>query len=78
MEIAKSLILFFVAGLCEIGGGYLVWLWLREGRSVWIALIGGVILFSMGLLPHSNPPTLGEYMPLTVVSLSSWQYSGAG
>jgi small multidrug resistance family-3 protein len=24
----KSLLYFVAAGLCEIGGGYLVWLWL--------------------------------------------------
>jgi small multidrug resistance family-3 protein len=29
-----SLSLFALAGLCEIGGGYLVWLWLREGKTV--------------------------------------------
>ncbi|MCA9827515.1 MAG: hypothetical protein KC444_03865 [Nitrosopumilus sp.] len=23
-----SILLFFLAGLCEIGGGYLAWLWL--------------------------------------------------
>jgi small multidrug resistance family-3 protein len=31
--ITKSLALFFLAGLLEIGGGYLVWLWLREERG---------------------------------------------
>ncbi|MGH9977723.1 MAG: YnfA family protein, partial [Nitrososphaeraceae archaeon] len=30
-----SLLFFFIAGLCEIGGGYLVWLWLREDMS-WV------------------------------------------
>ncbi len=29
----RSIALFVVAGLMEIGGGYLVWLWLREGRG---------------------------------------------
>lgn len=28
--VARSLGLFVVAGLCEIGGGYLVWLWIRD------------------------------------------------
>lgn len=31
MEIVKSVSLFALAGLAEIGGGYLIWLWLREG-----------------------------------------------
>ena len=30
--IAKSISYFMLAGLFEIGGGYLVWLWLREGK----------------------------------------------
>lgn len=31
MSLLSSIGLFILAGLCEIGGGYLVWLWLREG-----------------------------------------------
>ena len=34
MEIVRSLVYFALAGLCEIGGGYLMWLWLREGNSL--------------------------------------------
>jgi small multidrug resistance family-3 protein len=29
--ITRSMLLFALAGLAEIGGGYLMWLWLREG-----------------------------------------------
>lgn len=34
MEIARSLFFFLLAGLCEIGGGYLMWLCIREGRGL--------------------------------------------
>ena len=44
MLITKSLLYFLLAGLCEIGGGYLVWLWLREGRSLWLGFLGGATL----------------------------------
>ena len=27
---ARSVLFFILAGLMEIGGGYLMWLWLRE------------------------------------------------
>ena len=40
-----SILLFFVAGLCEIGGGYLVWLWLREDFGFVIGALGGFVLF---------------------------------
>ncbi|PKG31541.1 MAG: hypothetical protein CW742_12860, partial [Methanoregula sp.] len=32
--VLQSLFLFILAGLCEIGGGYLVWLWIREGKGI--------------------------------------------
>jgi small multidrug resistance family-3 protein len=55
MEIARSILLFLLAGLCEIGGGYLVWLWLREGRSAWLGLIGGIVLVLYGIIPTLQP-----------------------
>ncbi|GAB3179564.1 hypothetical protein GCM10027291_45980 [Telluribacter humicola] len=48
--IVKSLLIFVLAGLCEIGGGYTVWLWLKEGKPVWYSLAGGVILALYGLV----------------------------
>jgi hypothetical protein len=32
LSIAKSFSYFLLAGLFEIGDGYLLWLWLREGK----------------------------------------------
>ncbi|MEK3762764.1 YnfA family protein [Paenibacillus sp. FSL P4-0338] len=46
-----AVLLFVVAGLAEIGGGYLVWLWLRESRPVWYGLAGAVILIAYGIIP---------------------------
>jgi len=51
MSIPGSIGLFVLAGLCEIGGGYLVWQWLREGRSLSFGLLGGVILMIYGVIP---------------------------
>ncbi len=42
--------LFLVAGLAEIGGGYLIWLWLREGKSAYLGLAGGVALALYGVV----------------------------
>jgi small multidrug resistance family-3 protein len=50
-EIMNSIILFFLAGLAEIGGGYLIWLWLRENRPMWFGLVGGIILVLYGIIP---------------------------
>jgi small multidrug resistance family-3 protein len=54
-RIAQSIVLFLVAGLCEIGGGYLVWLWLRNGRGALLGVLGGIVLFAYGVLPTLQP-----------------------
>jgi small multidrug resistance family-3 protein len=58
--IVQSLLLFVLAGIFEIGGGYLFWLWLREGKSIWLALIGMVILGVYGVLPTLQPVSFGR------------------
>ena len=54
-SIARSILLFALAGLCEIAGGYLVWLWLRDGRAAWLGALGGLLLFLYGVLPTLQP-----------------------
>lgn len=51
MLIAQSVALFLIAGLFEIGGGYLVWQWWRNGADWVIGLIGAVILVLYGIVP---------------------------
>ncbi len=46
----RAYALFVLAGLAEIGGGYLVWQWLRHGRSLLLGVLGGVILFLYGII----------------------------
>ena len=58
--IAKSLGLFVLAGLLEIGGGYLVWLWLREERGWMMGAIGGLVLFLYGVVPTLQPAHFGR------------------
>ncbi|GGA48796.1 YnfA family protein [Paenibacillus physcomitrellae] len=46
----KAAVLFVLAGLAEIGGGYLIWLWLRDGKSPLYGLFGAVLLISYGIV----------------------------
>lgn len=50
MEILKSLSLFIVAGLCEIGGGYLMWLSIRGNKPIGYAIAGAVVLVLYGIV----------------------------
>ena len=75
--------LFVLAGLCEIGGGYLVWGWLRQdGPFAW-ALIGAVILALYGVVAALQPIEAfgcvyaaygGVFIALTLL----WGSSGGG
>ena len=56
----RSLALFLVAGLCEIGGGYLIWIWLREHRSFGFALFGAAVLILYGVVPTFQPANFGR------------------
>ena len=49
--VVSSLLLFVIAGLLEIGGGYLVWLWLRNDFSWTLGALGGFVLFLYGIVP---------------------------
>ena len=32
MSVLKTIFVFILAGLCEIGDGYLIWQWLKEDK----------------------------------------------
>lgn len=53
--ILQTMLFFLLAGLLEIGGGYLVWLWLREEYSWIIGALGGFVLFLYGVVPTFQP-----------------------
>ena len=55
MEIIKSVAYFIIAGIFEIGGGYLIWQWLREGQGLLYGLAGAVILILYGVVPTLQP-----------------------
>ena len=78
MLVAKSLLFFVLAGLCEIGGGYLVWLWLREGRRFWVALCGAALLVLYGIIPTMQPANFGRvyaaYGGIFIVLSLIWGY----
>lgn len=60
MEVIKSLAYFILAGIFEIGGGYLMWLWLREGKDLWYGVFGAAILVLYGIVPTLQPANFGR------------------
>ena len=68
MGITKSLFYFVIAGFCEIGGGYLVWLWRREGKSFSFAVLGAILLVLYGIVSALYELTEGIHARVS----SSW------
>ena len=74
--IITTLAVFVAAALFEIGGGYLVWLWLRKKKSWFVGLLGGVILFVYGVILTLQPSNFGRvyaaYGGIFIVSSIIW------
>jgi len=71
-----TLALFFVAAVAEIGGGYLVWIWLRKKKTIALGVLGGIILFVYGIIPTLQPAEFGRvyaaYGGIFIVSAIIW------
>ena len=77
MEIARSIALFGVAAVAEIGGAYLVWQAIREGRPWWLAALGGLALFAYGFVATLQPDSnfgrvLAAYGGIFVAGSLGW------
>ncbi|NUN66788.1 YnfA family protein (plasmid) [Pseudanabaena biceps] len=60
MSFLQSLFYFLIAGLCEIGGGYSIWLWLKEGKSIWLGALGILLLVIYAVIPTLQPANFGR------------------
>jgi small multidrug resistance family-3 protein len=60
MSIIKSLSIFILAGFCEIGGGYLIWLWFKEDRSIWYGVFGAILLALYGVVATYQTASFGR------------------
>ncbi len=59
-QILRSIGLFLVAGLCEIGGGYLIWQWWRNGAPALVGLLGAAVIVLYGIVPTYQPAHFGR------------------
>jgi small multidrug resistance family-3 protein len=60
MAIRQSVALFVLAGLFEIGGGYLVWQWWRNGGHWAVGMIGATVLILYGIVPTYQSAQFGR------------------
>jgi small multidrug resistance family-3 protein len=60
MEIARSFFFPSWPDYARFGGGYLMWLWIREERGLGFALLGAAILVLYGIIPTFQPANFGR------------------
>ncbi len=56
----SSVFLFVLAGLCEIGGGYLMWQAIRNGKGLLLGVIGAFIIVLYGIIPTFQQAHFGR------------------
>ena len=69
---------FILAGLAEIGGGYLVWQWIKAGSSLAYGITGFLLLSLYGIIPTLQDAHFGRvyaaYGGIFVVMSVLWGY----
>jgi small multidrug resistance family-3 protein len=78
-HVAWSMALFVLAGLCEIGGGWLMWQWWRNGAVPLAGLAGALLLVAYGVVPTYQAAHFGRvyaaYGGVFVVLSMLWGWS---
>ena len=60
MAVLKTFALFALTAVAEILGCYLPWLWLKEGKSVWLLVPASVSLAAFAWLLTLHPTAAGR------------------
>jgi small multidrug resistance family-3 protein len=82
LNIIRSLGVFILAGLCEIGGGYLIWLWLKNDKPLWYGITGALVLILYGVVATWQTANFGRvYAPyggifIVMALLWAWKVDG--
>ena len=76
MELLKAVGLFLVTALAELTGSYLMYLWLKQGKPVWLAVpsILSFVVFGwlLTLHPGAAARTYAAYGGIYVFSALIW------
>ena len=78
MSYLQPLALFLLAGLCEIGGGYLMWRWLKADQPLWLGMLGALLLVVYGWIATWQATSFGKtyavYGGIFVVMSIAWAW----
>ena len=58
--IFRSIAFFLLAGLCEIGGGYMLWVAIKDKQPLWVGVFGAIVLAVYGVVATLQPANFGR------------------
>lgn len=67
----KTLALFVLTALAEIIGCYLPYLWLKQGKSIWLLVPAAISLAAFAWLLTLHPNAVVVFMPPMVAYISA-------
>jgi small multidrug resistance family-3 protein len=75
--VVRSILLFLLAAIAEIGGAWLIWQGVREGRGAWPVALGGLALVAYGFVATLQPDSafgrvLAAYGGVFVAGSLAW------
>ena len=82
MNTIRTISLLVLAGLAEISGAYLIWQWIRSGKSAWLGFLGVAALLVYGLTQTLQPLNFGRVFAaydgvfITLALLWGWGVDG--
>ncbi|WP_206922563.1 YnfA family protein [Alicyclobacillus suci] len=56
----KAIGFFVAAGLAEITGGYLIWQCIRNGRPIWVGIVGAIVMVLYGVIATRQEFSFGK------------------
>lgn len=73
-----SMFIFLLSALFEVGGGYLVWIWLKNDKSVYIGILGLILLGLYGVVATLQTQNFGRvyaaYGGIFIIFSIFWAY----
>lgn len=82
MPLVKTTFLFILTALAEIGGCYLVYLWLKKGASAWLLLPAALSLAAFAWLltlhPHAAGRIYAAYGGVYITAALGWLWAVDG
>ena len=83
MRYIQPVAVYLLAGFCEIGGGYLLWQWVKAGRHAWVGVLGAALLVLYGWVATWQVTSFGKTYAVyggffTVLSIGwAWYIDGS-